>query len=139
MKIYTSYFGKLPVLRQLGIVPICISRGVPKFYGGACNNKVAPYSWMLKDGVSREQYIDAFKNKVLKSVDPVEFLHECEAIGEGQDVALLCYEKPTDFCHRHLVADWLENETGIIITEFGVTGRPWEHKNPDVEQGSLFD
>lgn len=22
-------------------------------------------------------------------------------------IALLCYEKPDDFCHRHLVADWL--------------------------------
>lgn len=23
------------------------------------------------------------------------------------DIALICYEKPSDFCHRHLVADWL--------------------------------
>jgi len=22
-------------------------------------------------------------------------------------IILLCYEKPADFCHRHIVADWL--------------------------------
>ena len=25
----------------------------------------------------------------------------------GSNVALVCYEKPSDFCHRHLVAGWL--------------------------------
>ena len=27
--------------------------------------------------------------------------------GKLDSVILLCYEKPGDFCHRHLVADWL--------------------------------
>jgi SAM-dependent methyltransferase len=32
-------------------------------------------------------------------------------------IALICYEKPSDFCHRHLVADWL-NENGIECKEW---------------------
>jgi uncharacterized protein (DUF488 family) len=33
------------------------------------------------------------------------------------NIALVCYEKPTDFCHRHLVADWLK-EHGYECEEF---------------------
>lgn len=32
-------------------------------------------------------------------------------------IALICYEKPSDFCHRHLVADWL-NKNGIPCEEW---------------------
>ena len=33
-------------------------------------------------------------------------------------LVLLCYEKPTDFCHRHLFAEWLSQKAGIKIEEF---------------------
>ena len=33
---------------------------------------------------------------------------------------LLCYEKPSDFCHRHIIAQWIETNTGIIVQE--ITG-----------------
>lgn len=139
MKFYTSYFGRLGALRQAGIVPICIARGIPKFYGGSVEQSVAPYSWMLKGGITREQYIDAYLYKVLKNVDPNKFLLKCEEISQGRDVALLCYEKPTDFCHRHLLAEWIEKETGVEVKEFGVIGEPWNPKNPKVIQNDLFD
>lgn len=32
--------------------------------------------------------------------------------GDLDKVILLCYEKPTDFCHRHLVADWINKHKG---------------------------
>lgn len=139
MKFYTSYFGKLKDLYKQGIVPICISRGIPKFYGGAVEQSVAPYGWMLKEGISREEYIDSYLHKVLNNVDPVKFILRCEEISQGRDVALICYEKPTDFCHRHLLAEWLESETGIEVKEFGVIGKPWNPKNPKVIQKGLFD
>lgn len=139
MKFYTSYFGKLGALHKIGIVPICIARGIPKFYGGAVEQSVAPYGWMLKDNVTRDQYVEAYFHQVLARVNPIQFLKRCEEISGGRDVALLCYEKPTDFCHRHLLAEWLENETGVEITEFGMVGEPWKHKNPKVVQNSLFE
>lgn len=139
MKFYTSYFGKLGVLRQSGIVPICVARGIPKFYGGAVEQSVAPSGWMLKDNVTRAQYIEAYFHHVLGRVNPVQFLKRCEAISGGRDVALLCYEKPADFCHRHLLAEWLQHETGIEVKEFGVVGEPWKHQNQKVVQNGLFD
>lgn len=139
MKFYTSYFGKLGILYQNGIFPICIARGVPRFYGGAVEHSVAPYGWMLSGNVSRDEYIDAYKTKILAKIDPHKFLLKCQELSGGKDVAFLCYEKPSDFCHRHLLAEWLENETGVEVKEFGVTGEPWNPKNPKVEQGSLFD
>lgn len=139
IKLYTSYFGKLSALKSVGIIPICIARGIPKFYNGPVLQSVAPYSWMLSDRVSREEYIDAYFNKVLVGVDPQKFLHQCSAISGGHDVALLCYEKPSDFCHRHLLAEWLESKTGIRVTEFGVSGEPWKVKKIKTEQLNLFD
>jgi len=34
-----------------------------------------------------------------------------------KDVCLICYEKPSDFCHRHLVAEWL-NKNGFRCEEW---------------------
>jgi len=35
----------------------------------------------------------------------------------GDDVALLCYEKPPQFCHREIVAVWFKLNLGLIVTE----------------------
>ena len=29
----------------------------------------------------------------------------------------MCWEKSGDFCHRHLVAEWVEENLGITIEE----------------------
>jgi len=34
-----------------------------------------------------------------------------------KDVILLCYEKPNEFCHRHIVAAWFEILLGIHVPE----------------------
>ena len=33
------------------------------------------------------------------------------------NIALICYEKPSDFCHGHLVSDWLK-ENGFNFEDF---------------------
>ena len=46
-------------------------------------------------------------------------LEELKALSGGaENIALVCYEKPEDFCHRHLVANWFR-ENGIQIKEWG--------------------
>lgn len=35
----------------------------------------------------------------------------------GKKICLICFEKPTDFCHRHLVADWL-TKNGFQCEEY---------------------
>lgn len=34
------------------------------------------------------------------------------------DVFLLCYEKPREFCHRHILADYLNEHFNLDIHEF---------------------
>ena len=46
---------------------------------------------------------------IVKKLEPHVKVSE-KADNKDIDIALVCYEKPGDFCHRHLVADWL-NET----------------------------
>ena len=39
-------------------------------------------------------------------------------MSDNRDIALLCFEKPSDFCHRHLVASWLNETMHLNIKEF---------------------
>jgi len=43
----------------------------------------------------------------LSKLDPVSVVEELKTKSQGQPVVLLCYEKSGSFCHRHLVAEWL--------------------------------
>ena len=47
-----------------------------------------------------------------------------ELSNNAENIILLCYEKSTDFCHRHLVANWInENNTlRINIKEWSSDG-----------------
>ena len=35
----------------------------------------------------------------------------------GDDATLLCFEKAGEFCHRRLVAEWIEKGTGVEVPE----------------------
>jgi hypothetical protein len=54
--------------------------------------------------------------KHLESLDKEAVRRALE--GFGDNVILLCYEKPGDFCHRHIVADWLESNFGMRVDEY---------------------
>lgn len=43
-----------------------------------------------------------------------ELLQMC---GEDKEPCLICYEKPGEFCHRHLVAAWIRN-AGFEVREW---------------------
>ena len=37
---------------------------------------------------------------------------------------MLCFEKPGEFCHRRLVAKWVESETGLVVPEWTAPTTP---------------
>ena len=39
---------------------------------------------------------------------------------EEAEPVLMCHCGTKAFCHRHLVAEWLEKETGQVIEEYGI-------------------
>lgn len=119
--IYTSYFAKLSALTAAGIVPISIALYKPKWYNGYEASILAPHPGLLKRFKvfhNEKAYTDEYCTETLKCLNPYKLVHDLqEMIGDGREFALLCYEKPTSFCHRHLVAEWL-NENGIPCEEW---------------------
>ncbi len=132
MKIYTSYFGNLRKLKEKNIIPISIALWNPKWYTGLTCKEVAPKPYMLNDNLTEEQYTEMYKRNVLSQRYPNSIIESIRRLSQNRDCALLCYEKPGDFCHRHILAEYLKEQTGEDITEFESVVAP------KVEQGTLF-
>ena len=110
--IYTSYFAKLSKLPS-NITPIAICGKSPEWYKGIQYKKLAP-KWSFfsiwKETHDNDYYIQHFNEEVLSPINADDIIHELYSLaGKNQDenIVLICYEKPGDFCHRHLVAEWL--------------------------------
>lgn len=122
--IYTSYFAKLRSLPE-NIVPVSICGKAPDWYKGLQYKKLAPkYDFFMewKNNHDNDYYIKCFQEQVLNKLNATDVILDlsrlCEGFNVGEDnIALICYEKPTDFCHRHLVANWL-NRNGVRCEEW---------------------
>ena len=116
--IYTGYFAKTKKYINDGYTTVSISGRAPEFYKGIQYKKLAP-TWSIfkpwKDGeINNFEYTERFRKEVLGKLNVSEVREELESFGEN--VVLLCYEKAGDFCHRHIVADWLET-SGVRVEE----------------------
>ena len=75
--------------------------------------------WRANKGIKNEDdnnlyYIEQFFLQVLEKLDPEEVYNSL--IGN----VLLCYEDNSEFCHRHIVAYWLEMLLDVEIPEIKV-------------------
>ena len=117
------------------------------FYGNTYK-KLSPrlYLWQYydqnPDNLSEEEliywYIREFYNLRLKDLKPNELMSTLNQ-KYGEDIILLCHELPgleinkEHFCHRRLLADWIELETGIVIPELSITG------SDEITQEEIYD
>lgn len=126
---YTGYFAKLRTYEKAGLIPIAICGGIPNWYKGLWYKKLAP-KWSFfnewKNGTEHkgdnDYYIQHFNNEVLDKLSVSLVVEDLQKIANTKDtdkIILLCYEKPGDFCHRHLVADWL-TENGLKTIELKI-------------------
>ena len=76
-----------------------------------------------KRNPDKELYTERFEKEILDKLNPEDVVKELltlagnfKGVNYSPEIVLVCYEKPTDFCHRHLVADWL-NEYGYDVQE----------------------
>ena len=122
MKIYTSYFGNLKNLKKNNIVPIGVCQVLPKQFNGPNLISIAPTKDILLNCKNNHQeFIKRYKNEVLSiHRDPQDFVNRLEFISNGNDVALCCYEEPDKFCHRHLIAEWLNEKLKLDVQEFKI-------------------
>lgn len=116
---YTSYFAKLKKMPK-EIIPISICGKAPDQYKGLQYKKLAPkYDFFIKwkQDHDNDYYIEHFNNEVLNLLNPNKVKDDLLGLSKSNDIVLLCYEKPSDFCHRHLVSEWF-NKNGIYCEEW---------------------
>lgn len=66
------------------------------------------------------EYIVSYYETRLKGLDVEELLNTLKN-KFGNNIILLCHEPIDEFCHRRLVADYIELETGVYIPEVQVS------------------
>ena len=107
----TSYFAKQKEIREAGYIPVSIARQTPTWFLGQIELTVAP-SWRILK-VERQDYDPLFSAQ-LATVNARELFARL-----GDKACLCCWERPLVWCHRRMVAEWLEKQLGIEVTEFG--------------------
>ena len=95
---YTPYASKLEELKEL-------------------KNDLNAYLEFKKQ--IEDEYIKSYYDIRLKDLDIAELLNTLNE-KYGNDIILLCHEPVNEFCHRRLIADYLEIKTGIYIPEVSV-------------------
>lgn len=120
--IYTGYYAKLKTYQEAGLIPISIAGKAPAFFDGIQYKVFAP-SWSIfsrwKSGeINDLGYTKLFKTQILDKLNKEEVKTYLNSFQD--DIILLCYEKSGDFCHRHIVADWIESELNIRVDEYPV-------------------
>ena len=73
-----------------------------------------------KKNYDNDYYIKCFKEQVTDKLDADNVIDDIGFLtgyDQTKNICLICYEKPTDFCHRHLVAKWL-SENGYPCEEY---------------------
>lgn len=127
----TSYFGNIKKLPKGKAVSI--ARGNPVWFHGRVYLPLAP-TWKMIKQMSESDYLKHY-HAMLAKLDPKKVFEEL-----GEDAILLCWEKPGEWCHRRIVAEWLERELGVHIPEYGQSEMPLdEHLESAYEERTEID
>jgi len=104
---HTSHFWRFYVKNDPNLVSIALK--TPEWFRGRRYPALAPREDML--AMEEDEYRREYQ-AILDRLDPHMVYEEL-----GQDSILLCWEPPGAFCHRRLVARWLEESLGIEVPE----------------------
>jgi len=106
---------------------ISIARAAPRRVaaGFKVYRALAPGAWLF-DPQYRNDY-DAYRERYIREIlaplDPQKVWDDLHALADGHEPVLLCHEhllKLGDWCHRRLVAEWLEGTLGVAVPEMAV-------------------
>jgi len=144
MKFFTSYYANIKNIPDDYIL-VSISGDIPDYIKEQVDiwdRRFAPNLDLFKEyknspeGQQREdKYVQRFKDEVLTKYDITEIIKSwSDKCGLNQKYVLLCYETPNSFCHRHIVAEALEEKYGIEISEIGMDNSIYERKKYKYKQ-----
>ena len=105
----TSYFAKYS--EDDGI---SIAIKSPDWFDGPSYSDLFPKWDMInafKKTRDEDEYVTAYYSEILSKLDPEKVWEDLK------DKTLLCWERSGSFCHRRIVADWLENTLGVKVLE----------------------
>ena len=116
--IVTSYFANHRKLKEAGFEVVSIARFPP----GSCKGILdfAPSEYLVrgyKSGILSEE---DYKHCYIKMLDnlPVSLVLELVNLLKEGNYALCCFCGKDKFCHRHLLAEWLNRNYECKIKEF---------------------
>lgn len=80
---------------------------------------------MLK--MARAEYEPLYQ-AILARLDPRQVVEDPRRLADPHEPVLLCWERPpfseTVWCHRRMVAAWLERELGWVVLEVERSPKP---------------
>ena len=121
--IYTSYYANYRKFK--GMFRVSISRTAPSNSNDLQLIKLAPTADLLQkhksNSITNDKYTSVYHNQLLKLENDgyiAKFVKALSTLQElHKDVVLLCYEKSGKFCHRHLLAEYLNSNHNTNIRE----------------------
>ena len=116
---YTSYFAYVRKLNKEKFRFVCVTASKPDF----CDNSIEDWSFLgpslnalkayKKQQITKEEYITLY---VIKLNDNWNRFKDFLILNENENIVLLCYEKSSEFCHRHILRNFL-NTKGLECKE----------------------
>ena len=119
--IYTGYYSKIKEYADSGLILLSISRTKPEFAKSCIDiPQLFPSDkilWDYKKGKIDEM---EYTSKYLDQLNELGIDRIIKMIQIfGDNVVLLCWESPEKFCHRHILADYINKNSNISVEEFG--------------------
>lgn len=113
----SSWFTKLPD----GHCRISVARSAPRGQSGfRTYRQLAPGKWF--NSVSPKEYRARYFDEILSRLNAKQVVRELMDLADGGIPTLLCWEKPApgpDWCHRGYISQWLYQELGLEVYEWG--------------------
>jgi hypothetical protein len=119
---------------------ICIARWAPRGTpaGYRMYRPLAPGPWF--NSVPEPEYRRRYLGEILGVLDPRAVIAELGELAGGAEPVLLCWEKPpltaSNWCHRRMVAEWLESTLGLEVPELEATPSPSSKAAPPLGQAA---
>lgn len=119
--IYTGYYSKIKEYADSGLTLLSISRTKPEFAKSCIDiPQLFPSDkilWDYKKGkIDDMEYTSKYLDQ-LNELGVDKIIKMIQIFGDN--VVLLCWESPEKFCHRHILADYINKNSCVVVEEFG--------------------
>ena len=118
--IYTGYYSKIKEYTDSGLTLLSISRTKPEFAKSCIDiPQLFPSDKILWDHKKGKIDDMEYTSKYLAQLDDIGIDRIIKTIQIfGDDVVLLCWESPEKFCHRHILANYINRNSDLVVEEF---------------------